>query len=124
MFFAVVMFSTFFITSWISGAILVASIGVSWSLTLWAPFAIIGYEIMTEMEIASTGTILSLSNVAISAPQIVAAVVCSLVFRIVEMVGMVDGTAWVLRLSACVMVKAAWLTWKFGEGDEGRMFCR
>lgn len=114
MFFAVAMFFTFFITSWISGAILVASIGLSWSLTLWAPFAIIGYEIKTEMEMAPTGTILSLSNVAISAPQIVAAVVCSLVFRIVEMVGRVDGTAWVLRLSACVMVGAAWLTWRFG----------
>ncbi len=67
------------------------------------------------MKPAPAGMILSLSNVAISTPQIVAAVVCSLVFRIVEMLGRGDGTAWVLRLSACVMAGAAWLTWKFGR---------
>ena len=45
-----------------------------------------------------TGTILSLTNVAISAPQIVAAVMCSLVFKILDiMVGSVNETVWVLR---------------------------
>ena len=63
-----------------------------------------------------TGTILSLTNVAISAPQIVAAVMCSLVFKIVDMVGSVNETVWVLRLSACVMAGAAWLTWRLEGG--------
>ncbi|KAH6717018.1 major facilitator superfamily domain-containing protein [Leptodontidium sp. MPI-SDFR-AT-0119] len=114
-FFSLAMTSTFFIRSHTSGTILIGSIGLSWSLTLWAPFAIIGHEIRTEMNRPPTGTILSLSNVAISTPQIVAAVVCSAVFKIVDVFGGGDGTAWVLRLSACVMLRAGWLTWSFGR---------
>jgi solute carrier family 45, member 1/2/4 len=109
------MISTFFIRSYIGGTILIGSIGLSWSLTLWAPFAIIGHEVRTEMNRPPTGTILSLSNVAISMPQIVAAVVCSGVFKTANVLGGGDGTAWVLRLSACVMLGAGWLTWSFGR---------
>lgn len=43
--FALCMFSTFFIKTPLQGTIMVALVGVSWSLTLWAPFALISAEI-------------------------------------------------------------------------------
>lgn len=43
--FAVCMFSTFFITTPQAGTAVIAIIGISWALTLWAPFAIISAEV-------------------------------------------------------------------------------
>lgn len=43
--FAVCMFSTFFIYSPQAGTVVVAIVGLSWALTLWAPFALISAEI-------------------------------------------------------------------------------
>jgi solute carrier family 45 protein 1/2/4 len=121
-FFAFAMFCTFFTNSWISRAVLVASVGLSWSFTLCVPFAIIGYEIATSAmvddgyrpnESQHAGTIMSLNNVAISAPQVVAALVCSGIFRLTHELGSADSIGWVLRGGACAALVAAFLTRKF-----------
>ncbi|GFF21993.1 general alpha-glucoside permease [Aspergillus udagawae] len=61
--FAVCMFSTFFISSYQAGSVVIGLVGISWALTLWAPFALISAEVsridaerrtrrhQTEMEI-------------------------------------------------------------------------
>jgi solute carrier family 45 protein 1/2/4 len=43
--FAVCMFSTFFISSYPAGSVVIAFVGISWALTLWAPFALISAEV-------------------------------------------------------------------------------
>ncbi|KAH8585499.1 hypothetical protein B0O99DRAFT_696407 [Bisporella sp. PMI_857] len=99
-FFSFVMLFTFFITCYIGGTILVASLGFSWSLTLWAPFENMGHEIENEMReegkkfgVPQTGTIVGLNNEAILAPQIIAAGICSAVFALADALGSRDGTA-------------------------------
>src|SRR5699024_5858862 len=43
--FAMCMFSTFFISTPQAGTVFIALIGISWALTLWAPFAFISAEV-------------------------------------------------------------------------------
>lgn len=56
------------------------------------------------------GVILSLHNIAISAPQIVAAVVCSGIFWVVQLMGGSDATGWTLRIGGLAALGAAWLS--------------
>lgn len=118
---ATAMFSTFLVTSQTGAIVLVACVGLSWALTLWAPFAIIGAEIAIrrrtlgeeDWERSSAdgaGAIMGLHNTAISAPQILAALVCSVIFSIVQATESPGGTAWVLRAGGCATLVAAYLT--------------
>ncbi|KAL4890463.1 sodium/hydrogen exchanger 3 [Aspergillus ambiguus] len=43
--FALCMFSTFFIYQYQAGTVVIALVGISWALTLWAPFALISAEV-------------------------------------------------------------------------------
>ncbi|KAH8702573.1 sodium/hydrogen exchanger 3 [Talaromyces proteolyticus] len=43
--FALCMFTTFFITSYQAGTVVIGIIGISWAITLWAPFALISAEV-------------------------------------------------------------------------------
>lgn len=119
--FATAMFTTFFVTSQTGAIVLVAFVGLSWAFTLWAPFAIIGAEIAArrrtlgeeDWERSSAdgaGAIMGLHNTAISAPQILAALVCSVIFSIIQATESQGGTAWVLRAGGCATLVAAYLT--------------
>jgi solute carrier family 45, member 1/2/4 len=108
---AVAMFSTIFITTRTTATILVSFIGISWAFTLWVPFAVIGSEIAARQEHNANvmvgdlgptrqdqaGAIIGLHNCAISAPQIVAALVSSFIFWVAKSMGSEDGIGWVLR---------------------------
>lgn len=130
---ATAMFSTFLVTSQTGAIVLVACVGLSWALTLWAPFAIIGAEIAVrrrtlgaedweQSSADGAGAIMGLHNTAISAPQILAALVCSVIFSIVQATGSQGGTAWVLRAGGCATLVAAYLTstmkdWTYTNGS-------
>ena len=118
---ATAMFSTFLVTSQTGAIVLVASVGLSWALTLWAPFAIIGAELAVRRRnlgeevwerssADGAGVIMGLHNTAISAPQILAGLACSVIFSIVQATGSQGGTAWVLRAGGCATLVAAYLT--------------
>lgn len=123
--FAIAMFSTIFVNSQTAGIWVIGFVGLSWALTLWAPFAIIGAEIATLREEYETrsaaecqsgaipdcevGVILSLHNIAISAPQIIAALACSGILGIAQLLGSSDATGWALRSGGFVALVAAWL---------------
>ena len=129
--FALIIFATFFTTSQAGATIIVACGGLSWAITLWAPFAIIGSELAARQSLRDTisdingeepppasrdvqaGAIVGLHNVAISAPQIIAALVCSGVFGLAKAFGSQAGTGWVLRAGGCAALGAAWLTSRF-----------
>lgn len=136
-FFAMAMFATMMVTSQGAATFLVASVGLSWALTHWTPFAIIGNELGNELAVrqsfsastndfpddeTSTGTvevqagaIMGLHNVAISAPQIIAALACSAIFALAKSLGSQDGTGWVLRAGGCAALCAAYLTSRFDD---------
>lgn len=131
-FFALAMFATIMVTSQAAATFLVASVGLSWALTHWAPFAIIGSELGSELAARKSfspstngfpdddmstdsvevqaGAVMGLHNVAISAPQILAALACSTIFALAKSLGSQDGTGWVLRVGGCAALCAAYLT--------------
>lgn len=141
--FAACMFSTFFISTPFFAIIMVAVAGISWSLTLWAPFALISGEISKrdeerrsnqrkkllsgdaegfydedEHEEDRAGIILGLHNVAVSAPQVIATLVSSAVFKVLQKPRSVPGdvsVAWTLRLGGIGVLAAAFFTWRMRE---------
>jgi len=122
---------------------MVAIVGTSWSLSLWAPFALISAEIskrdearrskhrkrllsgdaddfydMEDHEENRAGIILGLHNVAVSAPQVIATLVSSAVFRALQKPRNVPGdtsVAWTLRLGGIAVLVAAFFTWRMKE---------
>lgn len=141
--FAACMFSTFFISTPFAATVMVAIVGISWSLTLWAPFALISAEISKRDEERRTkhrrkllnghtdgfydehdheedqaGIILGLHNVAVSAPQVIATLVSSAVFRALQKPRNVPGdlsVAWTLRLGGIAVLVSAFYTWRMRE---------
>lgn len=90
--FASCMFSTLFVRSIGAATALIGIVGISWALTLWAPFAIISAEVSKLEELRRTrgvvddgttdqaGIILGIHNMSVAAPQIIATVGSSVIF--------------------------------------------
>lgn len=142
------MLSTFFITSVTAATIQTAIIGIPWALSLWAPFALISAEISKrdaearrhprggnndasggESSAAAAehhdqaGVILGLHNVAVSAPQILATLIGSAIFKAVQKprgAAYDDSVGWVMRFGGLAGLAAAFFTWRVGEERGGR----
>lgn len=126
--FALCMLATFFITTTTAATVLAGFVGLAWALTLWAPFALISAEISkrdTEARRTGKGTkedkagvILGLHNVAVSAPQILATLVSSVIFKIAQKPRgspWDDSVGWVLRFGGIAALLAAYMTWRIDE---------
>ncbi|KAL8688733.1 MAG: hypothetical protein Q9218_005432 [Villophora microphyllina] len=133
--FALCMALTFFITTPLAATVLAGVVGVSWALSLWAPFALISAEISKRDAAArktggvnddQAGVVLGLHNVAISAPQILATLVSSAIFRIAQKPRGEpgdDSVGWVMRFGGVAALVAAYMTSRLreeGSGDEGK----
>lgn len=136
--FAALMWLTFLVHTTTGATLLVALIGIPWATTNWAPFALIAAEIskrnairrgkqppsaadedadaldddMEEGEESNqAGMVLGIHNVAIAAPQILATLVSSAIFRALQKPrGSVgdESVAWVLRFGGLAALAAAW----------------
>lgn len=139
--FAICMFSTFFIHTPVAAIVMTALVGISWSLTLWAPFALISAEVARreeasrkkrrqqpstneqakdEEESDQAGVILGLHNVAVSSPQILATLVSSVIFHYLQTPRNVPGdtsVGWTLRLGGVAALAAASVTYRLGEPE-------
>ena len=130
--FALLTWLTLFVRNVTSATILVALIGIPWAITQWIPFALIAVEIRrnearaqryadddhAEGGAEQAGVILGIHNVAIAAPQVVATLVSSGIFRALQKErGSVgdDSVGWVLRFGGLAALVAAWLTRRVGE---------
>lgn len=128
--YALCMASTFFISTPTQATVLTGVIGLPWALTLWAPFALISAEISkrdTEARRSDNkpedqaGVILGLHNVAVAAPQIVATLVSSAIFKLAQKQrGEPYDTSvgWVLRFGGLAALVAALFTWRIREDAE------
>ncbi|OQO04561.1 hypothetical protein B0A48_09483 [Cryoendolithus antarcticus] len=146
--FALLSWSTFFIHSTRQATILVGLIGIPWAMTNWAPYALIAAEISKRDNIRrgtipppntaegraladgeeesegadQAGVVLGIHNVAIAAPQVIATLVSSLIFRALQKPrGTVgdDSVAWVLRFGGLCTLMAAYMATRVGEeGDD------
>lgn len=144
--FAVATWLTFIIRTTTAATVLVAFIGIPWALTNWAPFALIAAEISKRDAIRrrqipapataegemlargddpaegadQAGVILGIHNVAIAAPQVIATLVSSAIFKALQKPRGTpgdDSVAWVLRFGGCAAIVAAYLTTKITEED-------
>lgn len=144
--FSACMFATFFISTPLAASIMTAFVGLSWALTLWAPFALISAEIAKrdesrrqrqrqklqmdlsgdeenqrfEQEEDKAGIILGLHNVAISSPQVLATLISSAVFKALQKPRGVPGdtsVGWTLRIGGVTTLVAAFLTWQMPEAN-------
>ena len=126
---------------------LIGFIGTPWAMTLWAPFALIAAEISRLQDIVAAdadnecednvdgtrdtgntgrvahvpqaGVVLGIHNVAIAAPQVVSAVLSSMIFRMLEKPRGTEGdesVAWVFRMGGLFAVFAALLAFRVREG--------
>lgn len=145
--FALATWMTFVVRTTTGATILVGFIGVPWALSGWAPFAIISAEISKREAIRrgqlrapltrdgellasgedpsegadQAGVVLGIHNVAIAAPQVIATLVSSAIFKALQKPrGSVgdNSVAWVLRFGGCAAIVAAWLTSKIQEQPE------
>ncbi|CAO2647053.1 Nn.00g079750.m01.CDS01 [Neocucurbitaria sp. VM-36] len=105
------------------GILVVAIAGFSWGITQWVPYAIIGEEVATHQinnsparrgadgvwSVIQGGKIMGMHNSAISVPQIIAAVVSSVIFRIAQALGRENAMAWIIGWSGLPGAIAAWL---------------
>ncbi|QSZ34728.1 hypothetical protein DSL72_007583 [Monilinia vaccinii-corymbosi] len=98
--FAGCMFSTLIVRSTTGATVLIALVGVSWAMTLWAPFAIISAEVSKRDAVRrarqqslvgeddlgedQAGIILGIHNMSVAAPQILATLGSSLIFNFMQ----------------------------------------
>ncbi|KAF2766710.1 hypothetical protein EJ03DRAFT_277544 [Teratosphaeria nubilosa] len=138
---------TFFVRDVLTATVLVALIGIPWALTNWAPFALIAAEISKRDSIRrglidppptrdgqllaagedtadgsdQAGVVLGIHNVAIAAPQVIATLVSSAIFKALQKDRGVPGdnsVAWVLRFGGLCALVAAWMTTRVGEESD------
>jgi len=124
-YFTVAMLLTFLVTSRMGRMILVTSIGISWAITLWAPYCLLGIILtrcrhlpMEESELGfqntpEAGAVMGFHNTAISAPQILSALICSATFAVFDGPG--GGVVWPMRIGGCWTIVATYLAWKLAD---------
>ena len=140
--FSLCTFSTVFISTAQAATVMTALIGITWSLTLWAPFALISAEISKrderrrrrdrqrlmngdaedddkqDEEEDQAGIILGIHNVAVSSPQVLATLICSVVFKLLQKPRNEPGdvsVGWTLRIGGVATLVSAFLTWRMKE---------
>lgn len=121
---AVLMLSTLLVDGFIATLVLISLNGTAWAVTSWVPFALVGKYVALDMaglddadlcfekvksHDTQAGSIVGLHNAAISAPQIIASLICELVVLAshVDEHGRVAG--WVLRVGGFGFLAAACL---------------
>lgn len=142
--FALLMWLTFAVHSTAGATALVGLIGIPWAMTNWAPFALIAAEISKREQIRKgairppptreaqalasgedpsegadqAGVVLGIHNLFIAAPQVIATLVSSVIFKVLQKPrGTVgdDSVAWVLRFGGLAAIAAAWMTRRISE---------
>lgn len=123
---------TFLVRTPLAATVLCGVVGISWALTIWAPFALISAEVSKrDVQAQKTGgsnddqagVVLGLHNVAISAPQMLATLVSSVIFRIAQKPRGVpgdDSVGWVMRFGGVAALVAAYMTTRLRE-EGGQM---
>ncbi|KAI9323622.1 major facilitator superfamily domain-containing protein [Dichotomocladium elegans] len=143
LFFSLLMLATIFVTAVRDATTIVAAAGISWSIVLWIPFALVGEYINTlgantprqlptptsqqsefQEEALSAGMVLGVHNIFIVLPQFAVAIIASLIFRVVSWIehgkykdddGSSVNVAWVLAFGGVMGLIATVLSLRIIE---------
>lgn len=123
---AIIMLSSFFVNSTFGAIVLVAAIGIPWSVAMWAPFTLLGEAILDEHwqnsiehdpgagrdSVEDAGAAMGLHNVALSLPQVLAAGLCYGILAVAKSFGSHDGVGWIFRFSGLAFLCASWFAYE------------
>lgn len=144
--FAIFIWIASFTTTTMGAAIMTALVGIPWAVTNWAPFTLIAAEISkrnairrgqiqapdteegralargedTSQGADQAGVVLGIHNLCLSAPQILASLMSSLIFKFLQKERGVPGDnslAWVFRLGGFCALAAAYMATYIQEDD-------
>jgi solute carrier family 45 protein 1/2/4 len=118
--------------------VLVAMNGIPWAVTNWVPFVLIGKltadserfpdcEITGQLANASSrsgGSLIGLHNIAISAPQILAAGLSGGILGLAQVAGSAYGTGWVLWAGGLASLAAAGVAFRSATQMRGSVQAR
>jgi solute carrier family 45, member 1/2/4 len=109
--FGVCMICTLWVSTVVGATILTSILGLSWCCTGWIPFALISTKVSEESSTFSRshgpGLIMSLHNVSIAAPQILAALIVGFTFWVAP--DGVNQATYVLAVGGVFGLVAAWM---------------
>ncbi|PSN59936.1 hypothetical protein BS50DRAFT_507415, partial [Corynespora cassiicola Philippines] len=108
---ATAMISCFLIRHIAQANIVIALVGIPWALQAWIPYAILGETIACD-EAAYVGVLTSLHNAFISAPQILSAGICAIVFHLYRLMGQRGEVGLAIGLGGLASIGAACQTVK------------
>ncbi|KAK2003331.1 hypothetical protein LX36DRAFT_566338 [Colletotrichum falcatum] len=102
------------------GISIIGTAGISWSISTWVPFALVGAEVSGIQDIclmdcgeeSQAGWVMGIHNMAISFPQICSAILCSVLFKIMESLKVLNPEAWVFRMCGLIILVASSRTYK------------
>ncbi|KAI8936765.1 hypothetical protein NX059_006012 [Plenodomus lindquistii] len=118
--------SAVMVSSSTAGTLFIATAGLSWGITQWVPYTILGEEVARHHSnndafpredddvgcAIQGGRIMGMHNAAISVPQIMAALVSSAIFGLARKSGTENAIVWVLGWSGVPGAMAAWLAFR------------
>lgn len=81
--FSLCMFFTIFAKTTVQAVIIISLCGLSWAITLWAPFSLIATELSSNSELHRSGTILGVHNIFITVPQVLSIIIAGIVFKLI-----------------------------------------
>lgn len=127
------MLSTLFITTFTGAIVLAAMAGISAALAQFVPFTLLSAVLsrhrairvsvlkaqgnLLEPYVTEPGIVMGIHNMAIAAPQLVAACMSSVIFWVSKgSRGGPGGTAWALAVGGLSALVALWFTGKLREG--------
>ncbi|KAK1687763.1 major facilitator superfamily domain-containing protein [Colletotrichum godetiae] len=106
---------TFVTRNGATAIIVVAMMGATAAVTMWAPFALISAEI-SELSVGKQDSevawILGLHNMAISLPQIGSTLLCAVLLAVLKGLAVQDSVAWIFRLASIAVFWSAYLIYK------------
>jgi solute carrier family 45, member 1/2/4 len=123
---ALLMLSTFVTNNFTVAVVLMAMNGISWAVTNWIPLSLIGRLNDGQSELSDSekdrasarrdtsagGSLIGIHNVAISAPQILAAAISSCILWLARDLAHSDGAGWILRMGGLAYIAAAWFAFR------------
>ncbi|KAG5437299.1 hypothetical protein PCANB_001092 [Pneumocystis canis] len=124
--FSLCMLLTIFANSVPYAMAIIAICGLSWAITLWAPFSLIATELSSKNEFHRSGTILGLHNIFVTAPQVLSIIIAGIIFRftgyrkfedIITCKNQMDySLVWVFQISGVATLIAMYLSCKISSG--------